>query len=545
MKTTTVSLACLCLCHQLTIPLSAQTPPDISGQSANPQAASLADAANTKLHQASSQQDYQQAADLLTKAERLDPKNPDIRKTLGWVYLDKLHRPHEAYPVLAPVAAAHTTDVDILKLYGMACAQTGRLNRAVAAFRRASALKPDDLWIRANLARNLARLGHYHQAEKIYAEILKIEPNNIDARFGLAEIAAWRGRSAGPLDSLQGILKDDPAYADALVLEGDINRWNWDFSQARADYKQALQTVPDDTDATKGLNAADQQADSSLTLKGYYFKDSTLFTRYSAGVDSRVYLADKAYLIVGADGWRFTNPGFHNLDSIVGHGGIEYDFNRYVQVTAEGTGFDYDHRDPIPGARLSLKVTPFHGLDIYTVGSYQDPFTTSMPATVEAIKQSSVGNGIDWKIVGPLSFQNSVSVASLSDYNSWWEEKPQLSWHLLSVPSIDIRGQFDHLSYSQYRNNYWSPNDWNTASPVLDISVPVCRQVHLNLDGQMPFVFIEDRFGYIGTGGFTIDITRWCQFTASYIFARIPGTLGPNSVPWSGNGGQASLVFRF
>ena len=120
-------------------------------------AADLEQQANVKLQEASSPQDYRDAAALLERAVKLDPSNLDQRQTLGWIYLDRLHEPQKAYPHLAIVAKNRPSDVNARKLYGLACNQTGRPHQAVEEFRAAAQLKPDDLWIRANLARSLAR----------------------------------------------------------------------------------------------------------------------------------------------------------------------------------------------------------------------------------------------------------------------------------------------------------------------------------------------------------------------------------------------------
>src|SRR5437016_3605583 len=122
------------------------------------EAAALAQQAETRLQQAASRQDFQEVAKLLNQAARLDRKNLDVQFKLGWVYLDKLHDPHAAYPHLAKVVASRPDDANATKLFALACSQTGHPRTAVAQFRRASLLQPDDLWVRANLGRSLARL---------------------------------------------------------------------------------------------------------------------------------------------------------------------------------------------------------------------------------------------------------------------------------------------------------------------------------------------------------------------------------------------------
>src|SRR5207248_9297601 len=144
--------------------------------------------------------DFEEVAKLLEKARKLDRKNLDVRFKLGWVYLEKLHDAHAAYPHLAAVVKRRPNDVDARKLCGLAASQIGHLRMAVKQFREASLLQPQDLWIRANLARALARRERFSEASTIYDDILKTDPANFDARLGQAEFAASRRNCAGPRD---------------------------------------------------------------------------------------------------------------------------------------------------------------------------------------------------------------------------------------------------------------------------------------------------------------------------------------------------------
>ena len=162
MKTTHLFLACLCT--QFTLALSAA---EVSKPNKSSQAADLSRQADDQLQNASSPQNYREAAALLEKSVKLDPGDLDIRQKLGWIYLEKLHEPQKAYHHLALVAKNRPDDVDARKLCGMACSQTGHKWKAVEEFRAAAKLQPDDLWVRANLARSLARIGRTGEAETI------------------------------------------------------------------------------------------------------------------------------------------------------------------------------------------------------------------------------------------------------------------------------------------------------------------------------------------------------------------------------------------
>src|SRR5205085_1125647 len=58
---------------------------------------------------------YEIAADSMEKSLAIDPENAALQLTLGWVYLDRLHEPQQAYPHLADAARWHPGDVNARK----------------------------------------------------------------------------------------------------------------------------------------------------------------------------------------------------------------------------------------------------------------------------------------------------------------------------------------------------------------------------------------------------------------------------------------------
>jgi cytochrome c-type biogenesis protein CcmH/NrfG len=501
----------------------------------------LAQAAQDKLQQATSHQDYEDAAALLKQAAKQNPTDYDVRLTLGWVYLDRLQEPEPAVVYLRDVVKHSPNDVNGRKLLGMAAMQTGRNGLAVENFRAASQLQPNDLWIKANLGRSLARQGNYGGASKIFDEVLKSDPNNADARLGQAEVAAWEGHSEIALQMLRTLKSENPTNVEVLTLMGDIHRWKWKLTEAKQDYQSALDVNSNNYAALNGMEQTKVVGSSEITGNAYYFDDTSHFLREDAGGSVRVGLTDQAYLVGSGDDWRFNSPGFNNIFRDDGSAGVDYHWTRWLETTASGTMFEYSDRDPVWGGQISAKVTPMTGLDIYTVVAGQQPFVNSIANVTNAMKQNSIGNGVDWKLWGPLSFQNSLQIARLSDGNKWWEEKPQLSWHIFHVPDTYLRVEYDHLSFSHMDPFYWSPRNFDLITPVLDVGIPICHGFKLVLNGQVPYVSQASQWGYIFTAGPDIELWNRVHINVSYYQSYIPEDQGT----WSGKGGQASVSFRF
>jgi hypothetical protein len=312
---------------------------------------------------------------------------------------------------------------------------------------------------------------------------------------------------------------------------------------ARQDYQQVLNAEPNNYDAKNGLGEAGRMGAPSITVTGYQFKDTTDFLREYLEADGRVPIADHAYLLGDVAGWRFTNPGFSDLDRRDAAAGMEFDFARWLQITAQGTVFDYvqTNNRAYFGGKITSKISPVTGTDIYLSGAYNQPFVSSIETVENAMRQQSVGAGLDTELGGRFSLQAEAQGARLSDDNNWWETKPQLSYRLLDIPATFLRVQYDYLAYSQFRSTYWTPDNFQTVGPRLDTSIPFCKGFHIVADGKAPYVLNESEFGYQVEGGPEFDLFNHVQLKASYYYSSIPGDEGA----WSGHGWQASLQVKF
>ncbi|MBO4546429.1 MAG: tetratricopeptide repeat protein, partial [Treponema sp.] len=63
----------------------------------------------------------------------------------------------------------------------------------------------------------LISLGRLEEAQKIFEAVLKKYPNDVDARFGLAELNLFKGRVSGAESLYSDALKRNPGNAKALL----------------------------------------------------------------------------------------------------------------------------------------------------------------------------------------------------------------------------------------------------------------------------------------------------------------------------------------
>ena len=132
-------------------------------------------------------------------------------------------------------------------------------------------------------------------------------------------------------------------------------------------------------------------------------------------------------------------------------------------------------------------------------------------------------------------------MAKLSDHNTWWEDKPQLSYRLFRNSETFLRAEYEYLTYNHPSPDYWTPHQRHVASPVFDTSIPLGQHIQITLDARAPYVFNQSKFGYQVEGGPAFDLFGRAQLKGSYIYSRIPGDQGA----WSGHGWLAYFQVRF
>jgi Flp pilus assembly protein TadD len=509
--------------------------------------------ANDKISRATTTAEFQEAADILKKVIKVNRNDYVAQRTLGWIYLDKLHDPHAAYPHLVIAARGQPDDLDSRRLLGLACSQTGRTRQAAEEFARALKLKPDDVWVRANLGRSLAKLGRYEEANTHFTQALLADPTSVDAQLGRAEVEAWQGNLSNAMAILDPLLQANPRNAEALALRGDINRWNWRLTAAQDDYRQALSIAENDYNATVGLAEVEKLRKSYLHGGGYYFKDTSDFERASVNGGLRLRMADKVYLLGDAAGWRFKNPGIDEVERVDGFAGLEIDWARWLQTSAQFGAFEYRDGESETGGRGRLKLSPGRNADLYAAAAYRQPFVSSIATVLQGLTEDTVGGGLDLRLSSRVSVQGEVQLGRISDDNEWWQAKPQLSFRLWGSPNeraTFLRVEYDYLTFSEVRTNYWTPDSRHVVSPVLDVCLPLGRHFQINVVAKAPYVFDASEFGWQMEGGPVFDINNRVQVKASYIYSSIPAdrdvaTATIPRPPWSGQGGQVSLLIRF
>lgn len=106
------------------------------------------------------------------------------------------------------------------------------------------------------LARANALLGdrdRYPEAIALYQEILRDEPDHVEARLWLARVQAWSGRYDESLDHYERLLATDPPPKTAAVERAEVLSWAGRYEAAEAAFRALVDADPGHARAWLGL----------------------------------------------------------------------------------------------------------------------------------------------------------------------------------------------------------------------------------------------------------------------------------------------------
>jgi protein O-GlcNAc transferase len=95
--------------------------------------------------------------------------------------------------------------------------------------------------------------GQWQQAEKLYLQVLQMDPNQVDALHFLGLIAAQTGRNDLAIDYLKAALRLKPDFAGAHNNLGNVFLIQGKFPEAVASFQQAVCLQPDLAEAHNNL----------------------------------------------------------------------------------------------------------------------------------------------------------------------------------------------------------------------------------------------------------------------------------------------------
>jgi tetratricopeptide (TPR) repeat protein len=133
------------------------------------------------------------------------------------------------------------------------CAEAKDWTAAMSIVDREIARAPQDMDIRTWRARVLLWSGKVAEAEREYKEILVAVPNDPDNWMGLANVYSREGRTQDALQAVSRAVELDPTRADLRCARGRALRAANNRSEAKLEFRRALELDPASEEAGAGL----------------------------------------------------------------------------------------------------------------------------------------------------------------------------------------------------------------------------------------------------------------------------------------------------
>jgi len=135
--------------------------------------------------------------------------------------------------------------IDAWFTLGNMAGRRGRQEDAIAHFKRALALKPDDEEAVINMAHAYRKMGRDDDALVGYRRFLDLDPKNAQVHYEIAQIMIDRGDYATAATELKAALDVEPKMAAARNAMGVVALNQGDLPSADAQIRQALELKPD------------------------------------------------------------------------------------------------------------------------------------------------------------------------------------------------------------------------------------------------------------------------------------------------------------
>jgi predicted Zn-dependent protease len=512
----------------------------------DPYAKQLQDARALEMeaYKTQSPQDYRAAADALEACSKIHPEDTQLHKSLGFIYLDKLNQPALAYPHLL---AFHNASPD-LAAWGQMLARDlgamGKTDEQIQLLREVAAHNPKDPWSRLDLAEALSKAGRSKEAEAAYKDAAAVAPDEEWANIPYARFLNAHGKSADAERIARGVLRTHPKSAAALALLGDIHKANWNLSEARAEYAQAMIADPSYYAAKSELSKLERSQAPLFKSTFFLFSGTDHFFQSGSFNTLHAGLSDHLAANVNFNAGWFENDKTHfsTITRLQEGAGLEAHLNSTLSLQAGATGFEViNHDRDVPGMSAGATWTPNQQFWVYASYRLQNPIDDSIYTVANGLTQNVVGISSGYQVTENLSANITASRASYSDHNERNFIHAESKYMLWKPWQLRAGAEFEVIDYEKARPQYSSPSWYQTYGPLIELEPPITKWLSIHGHFEAPFVEEARQFGAVVAVGPRVHLDERFEFVAEYLYYNVPGSF----VNYSGQGFRAALSYRF
>jgi tetratricopeptide (TPR) repeat protein len=173
---------------------------------------------------------------------------------------------------------------------GNALANRGRIDEAMAQYRKVLEIKPDHAEAHYNLGNALAKGGRFDEAMAQYRKALEIKPDHAEAHNNLGTAFVRLGRFDEAMAQYRKALEIKPNYAEAHYNLGTAFAGLGRFDEAVAQYRKALEIKPDYAEAHNNLGSAFVRLGRFDEAIAHYQKAVEIKPNYAEGHNNLAWL---------------------------------------------------------------------------------------------------------------------------------------------------------------------------------------------------------------------------------------------------------------
>lgn len=179
-------------------------------------------------------------------------------------------RLEEAVARYRKLIARDSGNAEICNNLGLALQRLGSLDEAIACFRRSLSLKPDLAAAYANLGSALEEQGDLEGAAACCEEAFARDPGLVDAQYNLGVVRSAQGKPEAAERAYRATLLLRPDHVAARINLGNVLRRRGDLEEAAACYRQAIALKPDCAEAHVNLgNVLTEQGELDGALASF------------------------------------------------------------------------------------------------------------------------------------------------------------------------------------------------------------------------------------------------------------------------------------
>jgi predicted Zn-dependent protease len=432
------------------------------------------------------------------------------------------------------------------------------------------------------------------KAEQAYRELLQLQPGNSRVAVKLARVVLAQGRKIEAEEILVQAVRMDPASPSGhlelarLQLEGRVP------GKAAPHFKQVLERDPQNSEARRGLQAAERSMRPQLELQSGYLKDSQEFERLHNSSGVRFFLTPEVRVQLGLGYLRYdmdNDPGegrlreravdrevlpllltyqptsrlMLELGGAVNHYDPGHDSGSalagfYYQVTDDsGVSASYAYHDVLdyigpfkgPWGRQQDVFADRYGYRYWVV----DPIATWAGNVFGPSSTQSALEGIHARNISFWGYQNLWPRITLSAYGSlgcYSDDNEQrsagftLSGRLAEEPLVKLKYSFYYVDFSDRSADladlpagsaplYWDPSDFRNHAVGVVFEKNLSSGIKLALESDLLWTVGADRPGVMVLGELTYYVTDDLALRAIGFFLDSHDDEGSNSNYRQGN----------